>query len=126
MIAFHGTADPLVPYTGGQPTGALAPTKFDPNAKPFPSVPGWAANWAARNRCGANPVETVVSPDVTRAEYTGCADAATVALYTVRGAGHQWPGGKPMPEWMVGPPSNGVDATSEMWAFFREHPLVTK
>jgi len=126
MIAFHGTADEMVPYNGGLPTGALAPSRFDPNAEPFPSVPGWAANWARRNRCGANPVESVVAVDVTRLEYTDCAADAPVALYTVNGGGHSWPGGKPLPEWMVGPTSNGVDATSQMWAFFRAHPLPRK
>jgi polyhydroxybutyrate depolymerase len=66
----------------------------------------------------------VVAEDVTRREYTGCARNASVVLYTVKGGGHQWPGGKPIPEWIVGPLSNNVDATSQMWAFFREHPLI--
>lgn len=43
---------------------------------------------------------------------------------TVRGGGHSWPGGTPMPEWMVGPTSRSVDATRQMWAFFREHPRL--
>jgi polyhydroxybutyrate depolymerase len=123
MIAFHGTADPVVPYDGGVPVGALAPTKFARDAEPFPSVANWAANWARRNGCGAKPVESAVAADVTRLEYTHCTGDAAVVLYTIRGAGHQWPGGRPMPEWMVGPASNGVDATGEMWAFFRKHPL---
>jgi polyhydroxybutyrate depolymerase len=123
MIAFHGTADPIVPYGGGQPTGAFAPTKFAPDATPFPSVPGWVANWARRNRCGADPVDSVIAADVTRLAYPGCADDASVVLYTVRGGGHAWPGGKPLPRWMVGRTSNSIDATGLMWAFFRAHPL---
>lgn len=119
MIAFHGTADPLVPYDGG-----LSPTHLSP--KSFPSVRVWTANWAQRNRCGPSPVESVVAPDVTRFEYTNCANDATVELYAVHGGGHTWPGGKPLPEWMVGPTSNGVDATRQTWAFFREHRLATK
>jgi len=31
-----------------------------------------------------------------------------------------------MPEWFVGITSNGVDASSEMWKFFREHRLQGK
>ena len=69
------------------------------------------------------PVESVVAADVTRLEYTNCADDATVVLYTVIGGGHTWPGGKPPPEWLTGTTSNSIDASSEMWAFFREHPL---
>jgi polyhydroxybutyrate depolymerase len=116
MIAFHGTADPIIPYNGGRspvPPGEL-----------FPSVPTWTANWARRNQCGTNPIESVVAADVTRLEYTNCADEAAVVLYTVQGGGHSWPGGKPLPEWIVGPTSRSIDATSRMWAFFREHQLL--
>lgn len=113
MIVFHGTADPVVPYNGGKV--AIAPL-------PFPSLRTWVANWARRNRCGSNPVESSGAADVTRLEYTNCADDAAVVLYTIRGAGHQWFGGKPIPTWMVGPTSNSIDATKEMWAFFRAHP----
>ena len=48
---------------------------------------------------------------------------AAVVFYTVQGGGHQWPGGKPMPAWMVGPASRGVDATRAFWTFFSGHPL---
>ena len=112
MIEFHGTADPVTPYNGGRTW--VAP-------EPFPSIPAWTANWARRNRCGTNPVDSVVAADVTRVAYANCADDAAVVLYTVQGGGHSWPGGKPLPEWFVGPTSNGIDATSEMWAFFRAH-----
>ena len=90
---------------------------------PFPSVRTWVANWARRNRCGPNPVDSAVAPDVTCTEYANCADDAAVVLYTIKGGGHQWPGGKPIPTWMVGHTSRSIDATSEMWAFFREHRL---
>jgi len=114
MIAFHGTADPVTPYRGGR-------TWISPD--PFPSIPGFTAQWARRNRCGTKPVASAVAADVTRTEYPECADDAAVVLYTIQGGGHSWPGGKPLPEWFVGRTSNGVDATSLMWAFFREHPL---
>ena len=114
MIAFHGTADPEIPYDGG--SSWISP-------RPFPSTPKWAANWARRNRCVANAVETTVASDVTRREYTGCADDAAVVLYTIHGGGHTWPGGMPLPEWFVGRTTRSIDATSLMWAFFTEHPL---
>lgn len=114
MIAFHGTADPIVPYNGGKVWIAPAP---------FPSVRAWTDNWARRNRCGPNPVDSVVATDVSRVEYTNCADDTTVVLYTVQGGGHAWPGGKPLPKWIVGTTTRSIDATSLMWAFFLEHPL---
>jgi len=130
MITFHGTADRITPYNGG-PRSRASP-------KPFPSVSTWAANWARRNRCGPSPIESVVAADVTRLEYTNCADDAAVVLYTLRGGGHAWPGAKPkqesflsarvlaMNQWLLGPTNRNIDATSQMWAFFREHPLPKK
>jgi polyhydroxybutyrate depolymerase len=117
MIAFHGTADPEIPYNGG--SSWISP-------RPFPSTPRWAANWARRNRCGANPVESTVAADVIRRAYTNCADDAAVVLYTIQGGGHTWPGGTPLPKWFVGPTTRSINATSLMWSFFGEHPLVRK
>ena len=116
VIAFHGTADPVCPYSGGY--SKLA-------GGTFPSVPGFLANWSQRNRCGSSPVESAVAADVTRLQYTNCADDADVVLYTIKGEGHQWPGGKRVAaEWMLGPYRRSIDATREMWAFFHEHPLT--
>jgi polyhydroxybutyrate depolymerase len=117
MIAFHGTADRFAFFNGGQSWVAPAP---------FPAVPTWTESWARRNRCGPKPVERSVAPDVTRREFTHCSDDAAVVLYIVHGGGHTWPGGGPLPEWFVGSDSRNIDATSTMWAFFREHPFVGK
>jgi polyhydroxybutyrate depolymerase len=117
IIAFHGTADRLTPYNGAKVW--LAPN-------PFPSIPEWTATWARRNRCAPTPVESAAAADVTRLEYTDCADNASVMLYTIKGGGHTWPGGTPMADWLVGPTSRSIDATRLMWAFFREHPLQRK
>jgi polyhydroxybutyrate depolymerase len=113
MIAFHGTADPEVPYDGG--SSWISP-------RPFPSTPRWAANWARRNGCGPDPVESRVAADVTRRAYTNCADDAAVVLYTVQGGGHTWPGGTPLPQWFVGRTTRSINATRLMWVFFNEHP----
>jgi polyhydroxybutyrate depolymerase len=117
MIAFHGTGDRFTPYHGAKVW--LAP-------RPFPSIPEWVANWARRNRCAPTPVESAAASEVTRVEYTDCADDASVVFYTIEGGGHTWPGDQPMPEWLVGPTSRSIDATRLMWAFFRQHPLRRK
>lgn len=114
MISFHGTADRVVPYEGG--------TSWVWDGS-FPDVSEWAANWARRNRCGPDTVESAVAADVTRRDYKDCADDAAVVLFTIHGGGHTWPGGGPLPEWFLGPTSRSVDATREMWAFFQEHRL---
>ena len=117
MIAFHGTADRLTPYHGGSSWAVRSP---------LPDIPTWTANWARRNRCGPDAVQSAVAPDVTRLEYTECADGAAVVLYTVKDGGHSWPGDKGSPEWFVGRTARSIDATSQMWAFFREHPLLKR
>ena len=117
MIAFHGTADPEIPYNGG--SSWISP-------RPFPSTPRWAESWARRNRCDINAVKSKVAADVTRRAYTSCADNADVVLYTVHGGGHTWPGGAPLPEWFVGRTARSIDATRLMWAFFMDHPLQGK
>ncbi|MEA2344425.1 MAG: polyhydroxybutyrate depolymerase [Thermoanaerobaculia bacterium] len=115
-IVFHGTADSFAPYTGG-----ISP--IAPDFVRFPNIPAWAAKWARRNQCAPAPTESAFAPGVMRREYTDCAAASTVMLYSVNEAGHQWFGGEPFPNWLVGPTSNRIDATREMWSFFRAHPL---
>lgn len=114
MIAIHGTADRITPYNGGSSWAV---------PRPLPDIPTWARLWARRNRCGANPVETSVAAQVTRLEYPNCADEAAVVLYTIHGGGHTWPGGEPLPEWLTGANTRNIDATNELWQFFRAHPL---
>lgn len=116
MIAFHGSADPIARYDGGPLGDPLNPVK-----PTLPAVEDWVASWARRNRCGEPLPETLLAADVARLEYPHCADDARVVLYTIEGGGHSWPGGKPPPEWRVGPTSNGIDATREMWEFFVQH-----
>lgn len=114
MIAFHGTEDRQVPYQGGEswvtPSG-------------FPSMVTWARNWAERNGCAGGAVDSAVAPDVTRLAYAGCVGDADVVLYTLHGGGHTWPGGEPMSAWFIGHTTQSVDASSLMWAFYRDHPL---
>jgi polyhydroxybutyrate depolymerase len=118
VIAFHGSTDPVCLYNGGY--SKLA-------GGTFPNIPGFMANWSRRNQCGPNLIESTLAADVTRLQYANCADNADVVLYTVRGEGHQWPGGKRVAaEWMIGRYSQSIDATRQMWAFFREHQRTRK
>jgi polyhydroxybutyrate depolymerase len=114
MIAFHGTADTIVPYGGG-------PSKFFNIT--FPALSSWTASWAQRNQCKGKPNLFRVTVNVTRLAYTDCAENADVVLYTINRGGHSWPGGKFMPAWMVGPRNAEIDATQLIWDFFRYRSL---
>ena len=116
LIAFHGDADPLVPYGGG-PLG----DPFNPIKPVYPPVRDWVAAWAKRNGCTGGADDRPIAADVTRLEYRDCGDE-NVVLYTLLGGGHTWPGGEPMMRWRVGPTNTSIDATATMWAFYRAHP----
>jgi polyhydroxybutyrate depolymerase len=118
LIAFHGDADPIVPYEGG-PLG----DPFNPVKPVFAAIREFVSAAAERNHCAKNCVRSAVAIDVTRLAFTDCTGDAAVVFYTVLGGGHTWPGGKPMPEWRVGRTSGGIAATSAMWAFYLGHPL---
>jgi len=114
MIAIHGTDDRFAPYHGGE-------SPIVPPGHPFPSVPAWVAKWATRNRCAPTPVASRVAADVVRTTYAPC--AADVVFFTVEGGGHQWFGGRPLPEWFVGHDPRTIDTTAELWRFFKSQRL---
>lgn len=74
VIAFHGTADPVCPYNGG--ASKLA-------GGTLPNVPEFYAKWSRRNQCKPNGTTSVIAADVSRLQYTGCANDADVVFYTV-------------------------------------------
>lgn len=115
LILFHGTADPVVPYSGG-PSHS-----FD---VPFPFIPTWVKGYAAVNQCDPVPELFPSSGnDISGMRYTGCDEDAEVVFYSIAGGGHSWPGGEPIPAWIVGKTSQSIDATRMMWEFFEAHPL---
>lgn len=116
VIAIHGTADPVVPYRGGRSWIS---------SRNFPDIVAWMKSWAQRNGCEAGPFSSVVRHDVVEHAYRDCGNGAEVVLYEVKGGGHTWPGGRPLPEWFVGPTTNSIDATRLMWDFFYSHPFQT-
>lgn len=132
VVAFHGTADPLVAYGGGEGVNARylpAPNSGSSSGGadgPGPTdIPANAAAWAHRNGCAEQPRQRTVAADVTLTTYPCPADA-TVELYTVIGGGHTWPGHPSIvsPTPLVGSTTTSIDATALMWSFFQAHPLT--
>lgn len=111
IILFHGTADNIVPYEG--------------DVRWLPSIPAFAAEWAARNGCDLTPQPLPAQGEVSGIRYTGCADDAEVVLYTIDGGGHTWPGGRPIPALIAGHTTQDIDASAVMWDFFAAHALPT-
>jgi polyhydroxybutyrate depolymerase len=121
VIAFHGTADPLVPFDGGAVKGGLAGDVLGARET--------AAHWASLNGCAANPsVSDMPDADprdgttAQRYEYGGCRNGSAVTLYVIRNGGHTWPGGlQYLPAALIGKTSRDVNATQTMWQFFQQH-----
>lgn len=139
VIAFHGTADPFVPYQGGvgpeavkmeapdgkgtigSELGTAALAGISPSTLPIPTE---EARWAVRNGCTGPPNHRVVATGVVLVAYHCPADA-TVDLYREDGDGHIWAGSPLMPglRSVVGPTTFAIDDDRLIWAFFRAHPL---
>ena len=114
MIAFHGTSDRIVPYSGGQSS---------PFHWALPAIPDWMQKWAHRNGCDDRPAELPSSGQVRGIRYTDCDQDADVVFYTIQGGGHTWPGGEAMPEIIVGHTTQDIDATEVMWEFFTQYSM---
>jgi polyhydroxybutyrate depolymerase len=140
VVAFHGTADPLVHYDGTpSKTAARLPSPdgtgiiTSQEAKVFgtrgifakgPTIPEEAASWAKRNGCSTAVVTTRIAPDISLLAW-GCPHRADVELYRIRGGGHTWPGSHDSAALnsLLGRTTFSISADAAMWRFFRAHPL---
>jgi polyhydroxybutyrate depolymerase len=114
ILAFHGTADPAVPYQDGAVGASL----------PGVHVRGTELNmgdWAALAGCAASPTTTTVGSEVVQSSWEGCADGHEVVLDTIEGGGHTWPGADPRAG--LGLTTQQVSVTDQALAFFGRHRL---
>jgi polyhydroxybutyrate depolymerase len=123
VMAFHGTADPVVPYEGSEMHGRLLRWGTSATNAPtyFVGAEDWVATWAEGNGCDPTPEIILPQGDASGMRYAGCDEGAGVILYTIDGGGHTWPGGWPIP--FVGKTSRDIDATEELWRFFQGYRL---
>lgn len=117
LLYIIGTKDPLNPIEGGdarQPWGRRSQRK--------PPVRESLQRWARASGCGEE-IKVVSEEDGVRtARVGGCKNGAEIVFVTVAGLGHVWPGGKNhLPEALVGPPSDKLDATTLIWSFLEKH-----
>lgn len=119
VMILVGTADPLVPYAGGDVRRGRGHVL---------SADGAAAQWAHWNRCGsaaapeqlADSARDGTTTSVVR--YGRCADGSAVWLVSVDGGGHTWPGGRQyLPRLVIGRTSRDFDASEYVWSFFSTH-----
>lgn len=120
VIEWHGTDDRFVPYEGGEILRRAEGGRVL-------SVDETIALWAKLNGCPAAvqrsnlaPVDPADHTRVRRTVYGPCRLESEVALYTIEGGGHTWPGTAPLA--IIEPTSRQVNATQVIWEFFERHP----
>ncbi len=108
VLEVHGTEDPLVPYTGGQPSAPEAQ-----GGPPYTSTAAMARRWAEVDGC-PSPAPAKVAAPVTTDTWAGCRNGSTVTLVTVAGGGHVWfaPG--------LGPANGALDASATIGRFLAD------
>lgn len=111
IITFHGTADPINPFSGnGNPQYWHEP------------VLGAVQRWADRNGC-KRYVEKRVTSRVTYCMHVNCTDGADVILVQIWGGGHTWPGTtwQYMPQSRYGEITHDIDSKVDILNFFKTH-----
>jgi polyhydroxybutyrate depolymerase len=108
-----GTEDLLMPLKGGEvksPWGSWL----------NPPVSEQLAKWAAAIGCEKEPKVISDKDDVRKVEYLSKTGGPTLTVIYIDGQGHHWPGGKAaLPDSIMGPNTNKLNATDTIWEFFK-------
>jgi polyhydroxybutyrate depolymerase len=127
VLVINGTADPLVPYTGGgvgfagRRGNVISTDATMAQLRRFNGCPDGGKSERLPDR-DPNDGSTI-----TVTSWTNCLSGAAVVLYRVDGGGHRIPHlkGNPMPmiDRMLGNENHDIDAPEVIWAFFRDKSL---
>lgn len=80
VVAFHGMADPLVPYEGGDYGGPV----------PIPAALDTFEDYVEHHACD-DPTSGEPADGVERLAADECESGGNVALYSIEEGGHEWP-----------------------------------
>src|ERR1700758_3711740 len=120
VLEAHGTADPLVPFKGGDVRGRGGVSHSI-------SANGMVDKWRSADGCQGDPSAQVLpnvgdGTVVHRYDSTACAASTEVVFYQIDNGGHTWPGGKQyLPQAIIGRTSRALDASEVIATFFLAH-----
>jgi polyhydroxybutyrate depolymerase len=112
IMGFAGTADPVVPFAGGEVQCCGHPT--------IGGAADAMGGWASHNSCTGDPTDERIGTEVHRLTWNGCVAGSAVVFYIIDGGGHTWPG-TAIPVASLGLTTQQVDASETIWTFFQEH-----
>jgi len=128
VLLISGTADPIIPYAGGEVTSPAGSSLAHAGTKVL-SAPATMVFWRKVDGCTGSTSSTGLastSGGTTTTVISGgaCRDGTSVVLYRVNGGGHTWPGGvgkerTAAAEEIVGKTSTNFSASQVIWNFFR-------
>jgi polyhydroxybutyrate depolymerase len=125
VLAFHGTADPILFFNGGSgPIGGTTTTTAVPVDLNGPGYPANVAAWAADNGCEPLATDTPLTDEVLHRVYD-CPDEADVEFFIILEGGHAWPGSafSVAIAAVVGYTTLDIHASEEAWNFLRSFHL---
>lgn len=119
-IYIHGTADPLVPFNGGDIV-AVGPPQGTVLSH-YQAID----KWVTINTCCTTPIiadlPNIANDGTTIKQrvYTGGTNGSEVVSYVVLNGGHTWPQGyQYLNEAIIGKTSQDMNACEVIWAFFK-------
>jgi len=125
FLAYHGTADEIVPYDGGP--SPLATAGSSPATVEFFNqvMPDEFAEFAADFGCEPRPIIAEVTDEVVRHDYQSCDDDVELAFVEIVEGGHTWPGSllAVLAGDALGRTTTDVSATLDGWRFMSRYAL---
>lgn len=114
LLYINGDSDPLNPLNGGNVK--IGNRSFG-NKKPISQIINlWTTMLSAKE------IKNESNRKIQKMTFQA-SNGNLVEWITVKGMGHHWPGGEQtLPKWLVGKPSNSINATDTIWDFFKTHP----
>ena len=110
-----GTADPLVPFLGGESVLPWGGRRYTP------PVEDSLKRWAQAIRCTTESAPVTQTNGVRVIEFRTEADGALLRACFIEGHGHQWPGSRQvLPLRLAGADTSPLKATDVIWEFFEE------
>jgi len=119
VLEAHGTADPLVPFSGGKIHGRGGLSRSI-------AARAMVTKWRTVDGCGDPSADMLPNVGdgtvVHRFDSTACAASSEVVFYQIDNGGHTWPGGgQYLPKAIIGSTTRALDASAAIARFFLAH-----